>query len=170
MRRHEDRAGAGELLHAAGQVRALPDRRVVHGRSLPIERTTTSPELRPMRMRGVDAPAIAEVSSIALERLLHAQGGVAGAHGVILERDRCAEQRHDAVAHHLVHRALALAHGLHHQGEYRIEELPGLLGVAFREQLHRVLEVGEEDRDLLALAFERAAVGENEVGPRGGRR
>jgi hypothetical protein len=48
------------------------------------------------------------------------------------------------------------AHGVHHQGQRRIEDLPGLLGVAPREQLHGVLEVGEQDRDLLALAFERA--------------
>ena len=36
----------------------------------------------------------------------------------------------------------------------RIEELPRLLRVTVGEQLHRTLEVGEEDGDLLALAFQ----------------
>ena len=67
-----------------------------------------------------------------------------------------AEERHDPVAHDLVDGALVAVDGLHHPLEDRIEELPGLLGVAVGQQLHRALEVGEEDRDLLALAFEGA--------------
>ena len=39
-----------------------------------------------------------------------------------------------------------------------------LLGIAVGEQLHRALEVGEQDRDLLALAFEGAARGEDPLG------
>ena len=35
-----------------------------------------------------------------------------------------------------------------------IEELPGLLGVAVGQQLHRALEVGKEHGDLLAFAFQ----------------
>jgi hypothetical protein len=52
-------------------------------------------------------------------------------------------------------------HGLHHAFKDRIEELPGFLGVAVGEQFHRALEVGEEDSDLLALAFEGAPGGED---------
>src|SRR5262245_17359085 len=44
--------------------------------------------------------------------------------------------------------------GLHHQCQHRIEELACFLGISVGEQLHRPLEVGEEDGDLLALAFE----------------
>jgi hypothetical protein len=43
---------------------------------------------------------------------------------------------------------------LHHTFDYGVEELAGLLGISVGEQLHRALEVGEENRDLLALAFE----------------
>jgi hypothetical protein len=45
--------------------------------------------------------------------------------------------------------------GVHHVLEHGIEELAGILGVALGQQLHRALEIGEEDGDLLALAFER---------------
>ena len=65
-------------------------------------------------------------------------------HGVIFMGARRAEEGHDAVAHDLVDRALVAVDGLHHAFEDGIEELARLLGIA----------VGEEDRDLLALAFE----------------
>jgi hypothetical protein len=80
---------------------------------------------------------------------------MAGAHGVIFMGERGAEERHDAVTHDLVHGALVMVHGLHHVLEHRVEELARLLGIAVGEQLHRALEVGEEDRHLLALALER---------------
>ena len=46
----QGRAGTGELFHARGQMRRLPHRRVVHVQVAPMDRTTTSPELRPMRI------------------------------------------------------------------------------------------------------------------------
>src|SRR5215813_6166448 len=69
---------------------------------------------------------------------------------------RRAEQRHDPITHHLVHRALVPVHRVHHQLEHRVENLSRLLGIAVRDQLHRALEIGKEHRDLLALAFEGA--------------
>src|SRR5207249_11333247 len=42
------------------------------------------------------------------------------------------------------------------EGQHGVEELARLLGVAIGQQLHRALQVGEEDGDLLALALERA--------------
>ena len=71
-----------------------------------------------------------------------------------LVRHGSSEQSHDSVAHHLIDGALVAMDGLHHLLEYRIEDLPRLLGIAVGEQLHGALEVGEEDRDLLAFAFE----------------
>ena len=96
----------------------------------------------------------ADLLGVLLHRLLHPQRGVAGAHGVILVGERRAEQRHDAVAHDLVHRALVAVDGLHHPLEHGVEDFARLLGVAVGEQLHRALEVGEQHRHLLALAFE----------------
>ena len=49
---------------------------------------------------------------------------------------RRAEERHDPVAHDLVHGALVAVHGLHHPLEDWIEDLARLLGIAISEQLH----------------------------------
>ena len=106
----------------------------------------------------------AHTVGVLLHRLLHPQGRVARAHGVVLMGQGRAEQRHDAVAHHLVDGALVPVHGLHHVIEHRIEERAGLLGIALDEQLHRALEIGEEHRDLLALALQRAPGGEDLLG------
>ena len=74
------------------------------------------------------------------------------------------EEGHDPVAHDLVDGALVAVDGLHHPFEDGIEELPRVLGVTVGEQLHRALEVGEEHRDLLALAFEGGLGRENLLG------
>jgi len=83
---------------------------------------------------------------------------------VVLMGQRRAEERHDPVAHHLVHRALVAVDGLHHQREDGIENLARLLGIAVGEQLHRALQVGEKDCDLLALALEGGLGGEDLFG------
>ena len=83
---------------------------------------------------------------------------------MILVGERRAEQRHDPVAHHLVDRALVVMHRLHHAFEHGIEDLARLLGIAVGEQFHRALQVGEQHRDLLALAFERGLRGEDLLG------
>ena len=92
--------------------------------------------------------------AVALDRFLHPEGGVTGADGVILMRNRCAEKRHDAVAHHLVHGALVAVHGVHHVSEDGIEDLARFPGIAIGEQPHRTLQVGEEYCHLLAFTFE----------------
>jgi hypothetical protein len=67
-------------------------------------------------------------SSVLLHGLLHAQGGLAGAHRVILMRQRRPKQGHDAITHHLVDSAFVLVHSLHHAVEHwiavRRNELP----------------------------------------------
>jgi len=97
----------------------------------------------------------ADLFGVTADRLLYPQRGVTGADRVILVGQRCAEESHDAVAHHLVHPALVTVHRSHHQFEHRVEDLACFLGIAVGEQLHRALEVGEQDRDLLPLAFQR---------------
>ena len=101
---------------------------------------------------------------VLLHGLLHPECGVASADGVVLMGQRCAEERHDPVAHHLVHRALVAMHGLHHVFEHGVEELARLFRVAIREQLHRAFQVGEEHGDLLPLALQRGLGGEDLLG------
>jgi hypothetical protein len=52
---------------------------------------------------------------------------------VVFVREWCAKQRHDPIAHHLVHRALVPMHGLHHQLKDRIQDLPSFLWIAVRQ-------------------------------------
>jgi len=80
---------------------------------------------------------------------------------VVLVGKGSAEERHDAVAHHLVHGALVAVDGVHHQLEHRVEDLARLLRIAIREQLHRALQISEEDRDLLALTLKCGLRGED---------
>src|SRR5262245_15470470 len=54
--------------------------------------------------------------------------------------------------------------GLHHQCKDWIDELACFLGISVGAQLHRPLEVGEENAHLLALAFESRLEGENLLG------
>jgi hypothetical protein len=67
---------------------------------------------------------------------------------------RRAEERHDPVAHDLVDGALVAMDRLHHVLKDGVQDLACLFGVAVGEQLHGALQVGEEDRDLPALAFQ----------------
>jgi hypothetical protein len=83
---------------------------------------------------------------------------------VILVGQRRTEQGHDPVAHHLVDGALVVMDGLHHPLQHGVEQLARLLGVPVGEQLHRALEIGEEDRHLFALALQRALGGEDLLG------
>ena len=97
-------------------------------------------------------------------RLLHSQRRIAGAHGVILMGERRTKQRHDPVAHHLVHRTFEVVHRFHHVLDNRIEKLARLFRITVSEQLHGAFHVGEQHRNLLALAFECALRSENLLG------
>jgi hypothetical protein len=160
----EDGARSGDLLHAGGEMGRLPDGGVVH-----VEVAADGPHYH---LAGIEPRANLHRSAARALHLvrvqghpsLHPQGGVAGAHGMVLVRDRRPEQRHDPVAHDLIHRALVAVDGLHHPFQDGVEKLPGLLRIAVGQQLHRALEVGEQHRDLLALAFQGTLGGEDLLG------
>ena len=83
---------------------------------------------------------------------------------MILMRQGRAKQRHDAVAHHLVDGAFVTVHGGHHPFQHGIEELAGVLRIALGQQFHGALEIGKQHRDLLALAFQGTAGGQDLLG------
>ena len=97
-------------------------------------------------------------------RRLHRQGGVTGAQGVVFMGNGGAKQGHNAVAQHLVHRALVAVHRVHHAVNGRVEELLGGFGVEVLDELGGVFDVGKQHRDLLAFAFEGSAGGKNLLG------
>ena len=153
-----------ELFHPGRQVRGLADRGVVH-----VEIAADGPDhdrarVQPDANLERDAVGAANLLGIPAHGGLHVERGIARPHGMVLVGDRRPEQGHDAVAHHLVDRALVAVDRLHHPFEHRIEKLARFLGVTVGEQLHRALQVGEQHRDLLALAFERAPGGQDLLG------
>ena len=89
---------------------------------------------------------------------------MAGALGVILEGERGAEQRHDAVAGVLVDRALVAVHAVGEDGEEAVHDAMPFLRVEPLGELHRALHVGEQHRHLLALAGEGVARAEDLLG------
>jgi len=154
----------GELFHARGQVRGLRYRRIVHAQVAADGPHDHFAGIQADADPDRDAVVPSHVVRVPLHRALHGQGGVAAPHRVVLMGEGRAEQGHDSVAHHLVDRALVAVHGVHHVVEHRVEDLPGFLGIAVGQELHRALEIGEEDRHLLPFTFERALGGEDPLG------
>ena len=76
---------------------------------------------------------------------------------MILVRNWRPKQGHNAITHDLVHGAFVAVHGRHHALQHRVEELPGLLGVAVSQEFHGAFEIGKEHRDLLAFPFQDTA-------------
>ena len=110
-----------------------------------------------------------ERDRLGVHRAADVEGGEHGATGVILVGERRAEQRHEAVAEELVHRAFVAMH----LRERRLEE-------AAQERVHAVGadplgegggadEVAEEHGDGLALALHGGARGEDLLGEMPGR-
>src|SRR5207247_3085588 len=80
---------------------------------------------------------------------------------VILVGDRRAEERHEAVAGELGDRSLEAMHALGKQRGDALHDLVEHLGINLLGEVHGALHVGEEDGDLLALALEGGARGED---------
>src|SRR6266852_3594336 len=109
-------------------------------RSLPIARTTTSPACSPTRICTGTPWLRCTSAAYCFTMVFMSDGGT--------------KQRHDAVAHDLVHRALVAVHRGHHVFQDGVEELPGFLGIALGQEFHRAFEVGKQHRDVFAFAFE----------------
>jgi hypothetical protein len=163
-RGQQNAAGAGELLHASGEMGCLADGRVVHAEIAADGPHHDLARVQPDADLDVHAVGMTRVLRVALDELLHPERRIAGPDGVILMGERGAEERHDPVAHDLVHRPLVPVDGLHHPFQHGIEDVPGLLGIAIGQELHRALEVREEYRDLFAFPFESALRGEDLLG------
>jgi hypothetical protein len=152
----ENRAGSRHLLEARSEVGRLPHGAVVHAQVVPdrpddhLARVQTDTELE------WDSVAPPAVLAEARRRLLQLESRVARPNRVVLVAERGAEDRHDPVTHDLVHGALELVDGVHHDLEGRIEDRPCLLGIEVVEQLHRTFDVGKQYGDLLSFTLERA--------------
>jgi hypothetical protein len=73
---------------------------------------------------------------------------------MVLVRERCAEQREDTIAGRLHDVAVVTIDRIDHQLQCRIDDRARFFGVEILLQLGRSLDVCEQRRDRLALAFE----------------
>ena len=143
MRSKTYRPGSGKLFHTGRQVRGLADSGILH---VEVVSDCTHDDFA-----GIQADAkfdfyavrTAHLAAIGANRGLHRQRRVAGTHRMILVRQRRAENRHDAVTHHMVHSAFIAVYSVHDLVDNRIDELARFLRVAVSKEFHRAFEVGE---------------------------
>ena len=120
--------------------------------------TTTGPGVEADAHGRTRRPRVRRSSSAyAASACLDGQGCGHGARRVVLVRDGRAEQRHDAVAGELVHRAFVAVHRLHQVAEAAVHDGVQVFRVETRRQRGEARDVGEEHGHLLALALEGAA-------------
>jgi hypothetical protein len=72
---------------------------------------------------------------------------------MVLMRDRRAEECEDTIPGRLRYVAAVMMDRVHHQLERGIDQAARLLRVEILDQLHRALDLGEQGRHRLALAF-----------------
>ena len=157
-------ARLGQLFHATCQMRGLAHDGEVHVQIVADGTDDDLTRIDPDADRHRHSVSVLKLFRISRNGLLHSQRRITSVHRMILDRERRAEQRHDAVAHDPVHRALVAVDGLGHAFDHRIEQqfLRGL-GIAVDQQLHRTRDIGKQHRDLLPLTLEGRPCGEDLV-------
>ena len=165
----QDGPRGGELFHARRQVRVLAHRRVVH-----VQIVANGPHhhlagVQPDAQLQHHALRPAHLVGVGPDGALQGQRRIAGAQGVVLVGNGGAKQGHNAIAEHLIDGALKAVHGLHHQADGGVQELLGRFRIQALDEPGRVLDVGKEDGDLFAFAFQGGAGGEDLVGEMGRR-
>ena len=115
--RQANRPGRGQLLHARRQMRRLPHRRVVHVQVVANGAHHHFPRVEPHPDAHLNAVGAAHHFGVLAHGSLHSKGGVAGPQGVVLMGQGRPEEGHDAIAQHLVDRALIAVYSVHHNME-----------------------------------------------------
>ena len=142
-------AGLGQRLHPLRQADRVADRGVAALADLGGDHLAGVDPDPGREVEPVLAPQLGRVLADVVE---HLQRRVTGAPPVVLVGDRRPEDGHDPVAGELVDRALEAVHGVGEGGEEALHDRVPLLGVLALGHVHRALDVGKEDGDLLALA------------------
>src|SRR5437870_11286843 len=154
----------GELLHALREPDGRPLRGVVHAVVVADRADHDFAGVEPHAHREAEALLEAEPARVAADLLDETERRVAGPARVVLVRDRRAEERHYAVAGELGDGALEAMHALGEEGSEALHDVVEHFRIGLLGEVHRSLHVGEEDRHLLAFAFEGGARGEDLLG------
>jgi hypothetical protein len=164
-----DRVRRGQLLHASGEARGVPLRRVIHAEVVA--------DLAHHHLAGVAAHAHGEAepgfaldfAAVPGDLVAELKRRIAGALGVVLVGDGGAEERHDPVARVLIDGALEAMDAVGEDCEEAIHDLVPGLGIQVLAQLHGARHVREEHRHLLPLSHECGARGQDLLGEVAGR-
>jgi hypothetical protein len=108
----------------------LPHGRVVHVQVAADRAHHDLPGIQADADLNRDAARSLDLSRILLHRALHGKGCVTRPHRMILVCNGRSKERHDAIAHDLIHGAFVAVHRLYHAFEHGVEELAGFLGIA----------------------------------------
>ena len=148
-------AGFGERFHALRQANIVAKRGILQAEIVAdpadhhLARVEADADVEP------DAVAGAHALGKGTHGVADVEGGEAGSLGVILMRDRRAEQRHHAVAGELVDRALEPMHAVGRDPEKVFDDTEPSFGIEPLGEGHRAFDIGEQHGDVLALAFQR---------------
>ena len=142
-------AGLGQRLHPLRQPDRVPDRGVAALADLGGDDLAG---IDPDPSREIESVLAPQLGGVLADVVEHLQRRVTGAPRVILVGDRGAEDGHDPVAGELVDGSLEAVYRIGKGGEEALHDRVPLLWVLALGHVHRALNVGKEDRDLLALA------------------
>ena len=160
----EHAPGRRGRLQARGEVRGVADGGVVHAQVVADAADHHDARVDADAHAEIDAVRVGELLAQRLERALHAERSQHGAPRRVLERDRRAEDRHDAVAGELVHRALVAMDLVEQQREAAVHHRVQLLRTEALGDRRRIDQIGEEHGHVLALALERRARAQDALG------
>jgi hypothetical protein len=145
----------GHLFHATCQMGRSADNGEIHVQVVPDRADDNFPRVNSDADRQLHPMGPTNLVRISDHSLLHPEASVTGAHGMILKSERRAKKGHYPVAHNPVNSALIAMNCLNHAFEHGVEkELLRGFGVAANKQLHRTLDISEQDSDLLPLTLE----------------
>ena len=164
-----DLAGSGELLHARRRVGRVADRGVVHSQVVADRPDDDEPGVEAHAHAEVDPARPLELVAVPGEDALHPERRVCRAPRVVLVGHGCAEEGHEPVPEELVDGALVAVDLDEHQLERAVDEGVDVLGIEGLGEGREAGGIGEEHRDLLALARERGAVLQDPLGQVGRR-
>jgi hypothetical protein len=154
----EDFAPGRELLYPVSQLSGQANGRGVHVQIAADGRDHNLARVEPDTDVNRDAMGATCLLGVPANGGLHVEGGIARPDGMILMRERCAEERRDPVAR-FVDGALVVVDRVSHPFDHGAEELARLLRIPVGHYLsHRFLHVGDQNRHQGRLRL-RAAFG-----------
>jgi hypothetical protein len=149
-----------ELFHPGGNMGRRPHRGIVVS-EIAVDRAHDDlTRIHPYPDLDIDIALAPKRGGVATHRRLHPHRGQTTAHGMVRTGQGGAEERHDAVTHHLVDGASVVMDGFHHPLEHAVEDRPRLFEVAAGQQLQRAAQIGEEHGEECPFALQSRARGE----------